>query len=97
LFCLEVYSLPTVKSLPANITKSIYRNASKLHDDQTFVLPIRQSSNHTTSIQQETVLSNETYDQPKTYDNMTSVDRNNNHISIPPQPRERTKNENENM
>ncbi len=84
----------SVKSLPLNITKNIYRSASQLHDDKMVALATRQYDRNTTPIQQETIISNQIYDQPKSYDNLTSIDRNNNRISIPPRPRERTKNEN---
>lgn len=97
---LEVYSQSNVKSLPLNITKNIYRSASKLHDDRIIDLPTQQSSNYndrnTKVIQQETMISNEMYDRPKSYDNISSIDRNNNYMLMPPQPRERTRNENEN-
>ena len=73
----------TNKSLPSNITKNIYRSASQLHDDRTIPVPTRQQ---------------EIYDQPKPYDNISSVDRNNNNLLIPlPQPRERIRNDSENM
>jgi hypothetical protein len=95
---LEVYS-------PSNMKTSLYRKASKVSDDhgdnRTFVLPTtRRSINNdrnVTPIANETITSNEAYDRPKSYDNLTSisVDRNNNNILIPPQPRERTRNEDE--
>jgi hypothetical protein len=82
---------------------SIYHNASKLHendaDDRTFILPTRRLTNDTNTVspQQNTALINETYDQPKSYDNVavlsTSVDRNNNHVFVPPQRHDKTKNE----
>ncbi len=63
------------------------------------ILPIRRSTN-TTSTQQNTIVTNETYDQPKSYDNValmsSSVDRNNNHVFVPPQRRDKIKNEDEN-
>jgi len=106
----EVYSPPSVKSIPApppptpTIKTSIYHNASKLHendaDDRTFILPKPRLINDTNSIstQQNTTLTNETYDQPKSYDNValisTSVDRNNNHVFVPPPRRDKIKNEN---
>jgi hypothetical protein len=110
-FLVEVYSPPSVKSIPApvpppptpNMKTSIYHNASKLHendaDDRTFVLPTRRLTNDTNTVspQQNTALINETYDQPKSYDNVavlsTSVDRNNNHVFVPPQRHDKTKNE----
>jgi hypothetical protein len=73
--------------------KNIYRSASQLHDDQTINLSKRQYDRNITPIQQEAIVSNQLYDQPKSYDNMTSIDRNNNQILIPPRPRERIKNE----
>ncbi len=82
-----------MKSLPANVTKNIYRSASQLYDDRTVVLPTHSSDRNTTPIQQETIASNELYDQPKFPDNITTIDRNSNQISIPPRPRERTKND----
>jgi hypothetical protein len=82
-----------IKSLPANITKNIYRSASQLHDEPSVVLPTRQYERNIDPMQQETIVSNEIYDEPKSYDNLTSMDRNNNQISLPPQPRERMKNE----
>jgi hypothetical protein len=84
----DVDSSSTIKSLPSDITKNIYRSASQLHDDRVFTSPTRQSGNP--SIQN----SNEIYDQPKAYDNLSSIDRNNNHLAIPPQPRARSRNEN---
>jgi hypothetical protein len=63
-----------------------------------YVLPTRQTSNRNdrkiTPIQQGTIISSETYDRPKSYDNITSVDGNNNHVAISPKPRERRKFEN---
>jgi hypothetical protein len=105
---LEVYSPPSIKSIPApppptpNIKTSVYHNASKLHendgDDRTFVLPKRRLTNETNSISMQ---QNETYDQPKPYDNValmsTTVDRNNNHVFVPPQRHDKIKNGNENM
>jgi hypothetical protein len=96
---LEIYSPPSVKSVPApqppisNMKTSIYHNASKLHnngnDDRTFIIPKRRSTTD-----------NETYDQPKSYDNVavmsTPVDRNNNHVIEPPQRRDKTKIDDEN-
>jgi hypothetical protein len=81
------------KSLPTNVTKNIYRSASQLYDDQTVVVSTRSSDRNTTPIQRETDASNEVYDQPKFSDNMTTIDRNSNQISVPPRPRERTKND----
>ncbi|CAF0987740.1 unnamed protein product [Adineta steineri] len=74
-------SSSTVKSLPLNITKNIYRSASKLHDGRTNVLPNRTNKSQI-SIQQDNIISNETYDQPKSYNKTESIDRNNNHILI---------------
>jgi hypothetical protein len=68
-------------------------------DDRTFILPTRRLTNDTNTVspQQNTALINETYDQPKSYDNVavlsTSVDRNNNHVFVPPQRHDKTKNE----
>jgi hypothetical protein len=90
----DLNSSSSVKSLPLNISKNIYRSASQLHDDQTVGLSTRQFERNTTPIQQEAIVSNDLYDQPKPYNNTTSIDRNNNQILIPPRPRERTKNEN---
>jgi len=63
------------------------------------ILPIRRSTN-TISTQQNTIVTNETYDQPKSYDNValmsSSVDRNNNHVFVPPQRSDKIKNEDEN-
>jgi hypothetical protein len=84
----DVDSSSTIKSLPSDLTKNIYRSASQLHDDRIFTSPTRQSGNP--SIQN----SNEIYDQPKAYDNLSSIDRNNNHLTVPPQPRARSRNEN---
>ncbi len=110
-FLIEIYSPPSIKSIPApppstpNIKTSIYHNASKLHendgDDRTFILPTRRLTNDTNSIstQQSIELTNETYDQPKSYNHValmsTSVDRNNNHVFVPPQRHDKTKNQNE--
>jgi hypothetical protein len=103
----EIYSTSSAKSVPApppptsNIKTSIYHNASKLHDndpgDRTFILPTRRGTNEINMIssQQE-----ETYDQPKSYDNVavmsTSVDRNNNHVIEAPQRRDKPKIDDEN-
>ncbi len=78
------------KSFP---TKNIYRSASQLYDDRTVVVSTHSSDRNTTPIQQGTLASNEVYDQPKFSDNMTTIDRNSNQISVPPRPRERTKND----
>ncbi|CAF3102679.1 unnamed protein product [Rotaria sp. Silwood2] len=59
-----------------------------IHYDQAFVLLRRESLNHSnknaTNVQQERNASNETYDRPKPSDNRTSVDRNNDYLSIMP-------------
>jgi hypothetical protein len=110
---LEVYSPSSVKSQPSNIKASIYHNASKLHGDDSggraFILPSRRSGNDSSVIlndknltanQQHTISTNETYDRPKSYDNVvlmsTPVDRNNNHVFISPQKRDKAKKEDEN-
>jgi hypothetical protein len=86
----HLYSDVDLSSNVKSLSKNIYRSASQLHDDQS----TWQYDRNITPIQQEAIVSNETYDQPKSYDNITSIDRNNNQILIPPRPRERIKNEN---
>jgi hypothetical protein len=112
LLYVEIYSPASVKSFPTapqtstpNLKTSIYHNASKLHendaDDRTFIVPTRRSTNDkvNTSIQQNITITDETYDQPKSYDNVaimsTPVDRNNNHVFVPPQRYDKTKMEDE--
>ena len=76
--------------------KNIYHSASQLYDDRRVVLSRRSSERNITPIQHETMPLNDVYDQPKfSTDQIPSlnIDRNNNHISIPPRPRDRTKNE----
>ncbi|CAF1289931.1 unnamed protein product [Adineta steineri] len=98
----DVYSLSSVKSIPTPPTptaiakKTIYHNASKLHDnendDRAIIIPVRRGSN-------------ETYDLPKSYDNVafisSTVDRNNNHVIVPPpsssQRRDKIKNNDEHI
>lgn len=68
-------------------------------DDRAFFLPIRRPTNDTnmTVAQQNTMCINETYDRPKPFDNVaiisTSIDRNNNHVVVPPQRNDKTKKE----
>ncbi|CAF0775740.1 unnamed protein product [Rotaria sp. Silwood1] len=108
----EIYSSSSIKSIPANhhsisnVKTTIYHNASKLHDndsdDRAFILPTRRLINDTnnTSTQQNITCTNETYDRPKSFDNIalisTSIDRNNNHVFVPPQRNDKTKNEDKN-
>ncbi|CAF2470933.1 unnamed protein product [Rotaria sp. Silwood2] len=108
----EIYSPSSVKLVPANqhsisnIKTTVYHNASKLHDndsdDRAFILPTRRLTNDTnnTSTQQNIISINETYDRPKSYDNVallsTSIDRNNNHVFVPPQRTDKTTNEDKN-
>jgi len=81
----EIYSPSSSSHSSSNLKTSIYHNASKLYDDngdasreRTFVLPGRKISQ------------GETYDRPKSYDNVavisTPVDKNNNHV-VPSPPR----------
>lgn len=84
-----------------SLKTSIYHNASQLHQnepkDRTYFLPTRRATlaspcqNHATN--------NETYDQPKSYDNVAvmsnSVDRNNNQVVVPPPRQDKTKTETE--
>ncbi|UJR34026.1 hypothetical protein I4U23_021440 [Adineta vaga] len=100
----EIYSSSSAKSIPTPqpstpiIKATIYHNASKLHNndghDGTLIVPVRRMTNG--SIVTST---NETYDQPKSYDNVvvmsTPVDRNNNHVVVPPQRRDKIKNHDE--
>ncbi|CAF0960703.1 unnamed protein product [Rotaria sordida] len=108
----EIYSPSSIKSIPtsqnsiSNIKATVYHNASKLHDndsdDRAFILPTRRLTNDTnnTSTQSNTISINETYDRPKAFDNIalmsTSIDRNNNHVFVPPQRNDKTKNEDKN-
>lgn len=107
----EVYSPPSVKSSPQtptlNLKASIYHNASQLHDndskDRIYLLPTRRTTNdHPTSASispTHGATINETYDQPKSYDNVavmsTAVDRNNNHVFVPPPRQDKSKTDTE--
>jgi hypothetical protein len=99
----EIYAPSSVKSVSTpqsvKIKRSIYHNASKLHDDpngndQAFVVPVRQPS-------LDPPANAETYDRPKSYDNIalmstpTPVDRNNNHVVLPVRRRGKSKTEDE--
>ena len=89
--CIDIYSPSNVRSLVQtsgpSVKTTLYHNASKLsendNDERSFILPIRRLTNDTLN-QQNSVSINETYDRPKSYDNIavisTSIDRNNNHI-----------------
>ncbi|UJR13345.1 hypothetical protein I4U23_000363 [Adineta vaga] len=86
----EGYLTSNGKSIPLNITKNIYRSASKLHETRTFSSPSRQLSNHN---KDKSCISNETYDSPKVYNDTTTIDGNNNHILESPIPYQRSRNE----
>ncbi|CAF1272337.1 unnamed protein product [Adineta ricciae] len=83
------------KSFPLNITKNIYRSASKLHETRTYSSPSRSLFNrheeYSLPNEEKTIISNETYDSPKVYNEIQSIDRNNNHILESPIPCRRTK------
>lgn len=91
------------QSSPTSIKATIYHNASKLHnndvDDRPFFLPIKRLPNDTsnTSNKKTPTCINETYDRPKSFDNVAimsaSVDRNNNQVFLPPQRNDKIKNE----
>ncbi|CAF1151519.1 unnamed protein product [Adineta ricciae] len=88
-------SIPTPQPSTPIIKATIYHNASKLHnndgDDGTLIVPVRRFTNGSNA----TPIS-EAYDQPKSYDNVavmsTPVDRNNNHVVVPSQRRDKIKN-----
>ena len=95
----EIYFPSSLKSgsssQSSNMKTSIYHNASKLYDDggareRTFVLPARKSSPETTGVPKP-IAAGETYDRPKSYDNIavisTPVDKNNNHVLPAPSQR----------
>ena len=88
-----------------SLKTSIYHNASQLHQNETkdrpYLLPTRRQTNEPTpaSPSQSHGTTDETYDQPKSYDNVavmsTSVDRNNNHVLVPPPRQDKTKTDTE--
>lgn len=90
--------IPAPPSSTSSLRKAIYHNASQLHEDdgidRTFAVPTRRTTVNVGSATSNFL--NETYDQPKAYDNVAVmstplVDRNNNHIIVPPQRHDRTK------
>ena len=92
---LEGCSSSNSKSFPLNITKNIYRSASKLHETRTYSSPSRSLFNrdeeYSLPNEEQKIISNETYDSPKVYNETQSIDRNNNHILESPIPCRRTK------